>query len=156
MSTTVVASVLDPAGFAVSAIRTTSPPMLLGRKLLKKVATKNDEARNAYDSRTCCARSRTSHRHVLASTIAKYNSSAAPSHATDACRATLQRRAMSTRENSSASNPMLIVAFAAVMMMDRARRGRAGLSKVPGVFMQEGLASLARMLQLPVSRCASS
>jgi len=37
--TTVVASVFDPAAFAVSVMRTTSPPMLLGRKLLKKVAT---------------------------------------------------------------------------------------------------------------------
>ena len=43
MSTTVVASVFDPAAGAVSAIRITSPPMLLGRKLLKKVATRNEK-----------------------------------------------------------------------------------------------------------------
>ena len=42
ISTTVVARVFDPAAFAVSVTRTTSPPILLGRKLLKKVATRND------------------------------------------------------------------------------------------------------------------
>ena len=41
-STTDAASVRERAGLAVSAIRTTSPPMLLGRKLLKNVATRND------------------------------------------------------------------------------------------------------------------
>ena len=45
ISTTVVASVLDPAAGAVSVMRITSPPMLLGRKLLKNVATRNDEVR---------------------------------------------------------------------------------------------------------------
>src|SRR5207244_8837535 len=44
-STTVVASVLDRAGFAVSRIRMTSPPILLGRKLLKKSATTNEIGR---------------------------------------------------------------------------------------------------------------
>ena len=39
---TVVASVFDPAAGAVSAIRTTSPPMLLGRKLLKNMLTQID------------------------------------------------------------------------------------------------------------------
>ena len=43
ISTTVVAIVFEPAAGAVSATRMTSPPMLLGRKLLKKVATRNDE-----------------------------------------------------------------------------------------------------------------
>ena len=71
MSTTVVASVLEPAAFAVSAIRITSPPMLLGRKLLKNVATRNDLVRYANVSRTCCARSSTPHRTALASTIAR-------------------------------------------------------------------------------------
>ncbi len=42
ISTTVVASVFEPAKGAVSATRTTSPPILLGRKLLKKVATRKD------------------------------------------------------------------------------------------------------------------
>jgi hypothetical protein len=37
MRTTVVASVFEPAADAVSRMRTTSPPILLGRKLLKKV-----------------------------------------------------------------------------------------------------------------------
>ena len=45
ISTTVVASVFEPAARAVSAMRMTSPPMLLGRKLLKKVATRNDAVR---------------------------------------------------------------------------------------------------------------
>ena len=43
ISTIVVARVFDPAAGAVSAMRTTSPPILLGRKLLKKVATRNEE-----------------------------------------------------------------------------------------------------------------
>ena len=33
---------LRPGGFAVSLMRTTSPPMLLGRRLLKKSATRNE------------------------------------------------------------------------------------------------------------------
>jgi hypothetical protein len=41
-STTVVASVREPAALTVSAIRITSPPMLLGRKLLKNNATGYD------------------------------------------------------------------------------------------------------------------
>ena len=47
ISTTVVASVFEPAAGAVSAMRMTSPPMLLGRKLLKNVATRNDDVRLA-------------------------------------------------------------------------------------------------------------
>jgi hypothetical protein len=45
ISTTVVASVFEPAALAVSVMRTTSPPMLLGRKLLKNVATRKDWVR---------------------------------------------------------------------------------------------------------------
>ena len=45
LATTVVASVFDPAALAVSVMRTTSPPMLLGRKLVKKVATRKDWVR---------------------------------------------------------------------------------------------------------------
>ena len=37
-----MASVFEPAGRAVSRMRITSPPMLLGRKLLKKIATRNE------------------------------------------------------------------------------------------------------------------
>ena len=40
--TTVAASVTERRGSAVSRMRNTSPPMLLGRKLLKKFATRND------------------------------------------------------------------------------------------------------------------
>jgi hypothetical protein len=43
--TTVVASVLEPAIRAVSAMRMKSPPMLLGRKLFRNVATSYDEVR---------------------------------------------------------------------------------------------------------------
>jgi hypothetical protein len=71
ISTTVVASVFDPAAFAVSVMRTTSPPMLLGRKLLKKVATRNDCVRKENGSRTCCARRRTPQRTALARTITR-------------------------------------------------------------------------------------
>ena len=68
---TVVASVFDRAGRAVSLIRTTSPPMLLGRKLLKKIATRYDES--SLDRGTCTpwASSSTRQRQVLASTCTK-------------------------------------------------------------------------------------
>ena len=49
--TMVVASVLDPAIEAVSAMRMTSPPILLGRKLLKKVATRKEACRRLTDVR---------------------------------------------------------------------------------------------------------
>jgi hypothetical protein len=71
ISTTVVASVFDPAAFAVSAMRTTSPPMLLGRKLLKKVATRNERVSVANDSATRCAWSSSPQRHALASTMTR-------------------------------------------------------------------------------------
>ena len=48
----VAASVFDPAAAAVSVTRTTSPPILLGRKLLKNVATRKDEVSDRKGSRT--------------------------------------------------------------------------------------------------------
>jgi hypothetical protein len=66
MSTTVAASVLDPAAGAVSVTRITSPPMLLGRKLLKNVATKKDDVNFEKPRCTCCARSSTPQRQALA------------------------------------------------------------------------------------------
>src|SRR4051812_27649668 len=52
---TVVASVFDFAARAVSRMRTTSPPILLGRKLLKKPATRNDPSKVRPDRCTRCA-----------------------------------------------------------------------------------------------------
>jgi hypothetical protein len=63
--TTVVASVLEPAAGAVSAMRMTSPPMLLGRKLLKNVATRNDEVNRLNEKRMCWALRSRPHRHAL-------------------------------------------------------------------------------------------
>ncbi len=71
MSTTVVASVFDPAAGAVSAIRMTSPPMLLGRKLLKNVATRNDETSLPNGRLRCWASSSSPHRHALMRIIAR-------------------------------------------------------------------------------------
>jgi hypothetical protein len=83
-STIDAASVRERAGFAVSAIRTTSPPMLLGRKLLKNVATRNDSVSARARRCTPCASSSSPHRHALATTIRKYSASAAPSHGIEA------------------------------------------------------------------------
>ena len=55
---TVIASVLDPAAGAVSLIRTTSPPMLLGRKLLKNMLTQIDSVSRRARLR-CAARAQT-------------------------------------------------------------------------------------------------
>ena len=85
--TTDAASVRERAGFAVSAIRTTSPPMLLGRKLLKKVATRNDSVSARTRMCTPCASSSSPQRQALASTIRKYSASAAASQGSDADRA---------------------------------------------------------------------
>ena len=57
ISTTVVASVFEPACAAVSRIRMTSPPMLLGRKLLKNVATRYELSSQPIGTRTCWASS---------------------------------------------------------------------------------------------------
>src|SRR5712691_442349 len=91
------------------------------------------------------------HRTALARTIVRYSASAAASHAGDAWRATLQSRPRSTRENSSASRPMLTVALIALSASDRARAGRGESSVVviniySGGTRQDNM----RMLQLPV------
>jgi hypothetical protein len=65
----VAAIVFDPMAAAVSVTRTTSPPMLLGRKLLKNVATRKEDVSDLKGSRTSWAASRTRHRQVLAATI---------------------------------------------------------------------------------------
>jgi hypothetical protein len=69
INTTVVASVRDPAAGAVSAMRITSPPMLLGRKLLKNVATRNDELKRENGKCTPCASSSSPQRHALTAII---------------------------------------------------------------------------------------
>ena len=61
---TVVASVFDPAAGAVSAMRTTSPPMLLGRKLLKNMLTQIDSVSVRRSTSMCCARNKRFHRHT--------------------------------------------------------------------------------------------
>src|SRR5581483_3857307 len=66
---TVVATVFDLVYFAVSAMRKKSPPMLLGRKLLKNSATRYDPISVVAGTRTSCASSRTCHRHRLAATL---------------------------------------------------------------------------------------
>ena len=56
MKTTAVARVREAISGAVSAIRMTSPPMLLGRKLLKKVATRNELTRCPIEQSTLLRR----------------------------------------------------------------------------------------------------
>ena len=86
MSTTVAASVFERAGLAVSAMRTTSPPMLLGRKLLKNVATRKDPVSVRAGTLTPCASRSRPQRQALARIIRKYSASAAASQAMDAVR----------------------------------------------------------------------
>ena len=113
ISTTVVASVFDPAAGAVSAMRMTSPPILLGRKLLKKVATRNEDVSLPNVKSSPCAFSSSPQRQVLIRTTARYRASAATSHGADAWRATLHRRARSTRENSNHRRATLTAALRA-------------------------------------------
>ncbi len=95
----------------MSAMRMTSPPMLLGRKLLKKVATRNDPVSVRAGTGTPCAPSSSPHRHALASTISRYSPSADASHASDAVRTYAQSRGASLREISRTSRPTLTTAF---------------------------------------------
>ena len=60
---------LGPAGRAVSRMRITSPPMLLGRKLLKNSATSSDPSSERLRTWTPCASSSSCQRQVLASTL---------------------------------------------------------------------------------------
>ena len=57
-------AVCEPAAFAASRTRTTSPPTLLGRKLLKKVATMYDWQSLEKGVVAPSASSRTFHRTV--------------------------------------------------------------------------------------------
>src|SRR5262245_1986028 len=107
-STTVAAIVFEPMAAAVSVTRTTSPPILLGRKLLKNVATRKEEVSDLKGSRTFWAARRIRHRQVAVATINPYSASAASSQDDDAWRAAAQRRPTSSREKSSARRPRLI------------------------------------------------
>src|SRR5437762_4555415 len=118
-STTVVASVFDCVATAVSRIRMTSPPILLGRKLLKKVATRYDPSSVLPGTFTSCACSNKRQREVLASMFTKYTPSAAMSHGTDALRALAQGRAVSIFEKRNASSAALTTIFAVIMSTRR-------------------------------------
>src|SRR5688500_8815852 len=122
----VVATVLEPAKGAVSATRTTSPPMLLGRKLLKKVATRNDDVSVRKGRRMLWAPSRIPQRHALASTITPYSASASSSHAGEACRAAAHSRPISTFVKSTASSTALT---ASLTHGTRTARVRAALEE---------------------------
>ena len=71
MTTIAVARPIEPAGSVVSRIRITSPPMLLGRKLLKNVATRNDVTSVQPETEIRCAASSRFHRHALAKIITR-------------------------------------------------------------------------------------
>ena len=68
ISTIVVASVFEPAGPAVSRIRTTSPPMLLGRKLFAKVATRYETSSALRETGMACAWHRRPQRQLATTT----------------------------------------------------------------------------------------
>src|SRR5262245_58553253 len=127
MRTMVVASVFEPAGFAVSLIRITSPPTLLGRKLLKNCATRNDPSNRRAGTATCCALRRIHHRHVDTRTLTRKMAIAISSHDTDAPRAICQRRPASIREKSSASSATLTASFAASRRWRRTEEGDSGV-----------------------------
>jgi hypothetical protein len=121
----VVANVFEPAAGAVSAIRMTSPPMLLGRKLLKKLATRNDEVRRRKANGMSWASSSRPQRQALRRIMPRYRASAATSQGTDAVRATVHSRATSTLENRKARRAMLTPALTSGTTIARARDGRA-------------------------------
>jgi len=76
-----VATVRDPVSPAVSAIRTKSPPMLLGRKLLKKLATTQVTVRCHVETCTRCVTSSRRQRQPLTSNRTPCTSRASRIHA---------------------------------------------------------------------------
>src|SRR4051812_6961725 len=124
--TTDAASVRERAGFAVSAMRTTSPPMLLGRKLLKNVATRNDSVNARARRWTPCASRSSPQRQALATTMRKYSPSATASHGTDADRAYVHNRGTSLRATSSHNSAALTRIFASRMSRRRVGDGETG------------------------------
>src|SRR5262245_18793953 len=118
-STTVVASVFDWLATAVSRMRMTSPPTLLGRKLLKNVATRYEPRSVRFFSRTSCALSSNLHRQVLAIRFRAWTTSAARSHGSDAFRALAHKRVVWIFENKKARTAALTAIFAATTTMRR-------------------------------------
>src|SRR5436190_9580439 len=110
----VVASVLDRVATAVSRMRMTSPPTLLGRKLLKNVATRYEPSRVRFLSFTPCACSSNCHRHVPAIKFNACTPRAATSHGSDARRALLHSRLASILEKRKTSSATLTAIFAAI------------------------------------------
>src|SRR3954468_12827503 len=83
-STTVVAKVREPATEAVSATLTKSRPILLGRKLLKKLATRKEDVSHRNRKSRCCALSSLPQRHVLVMMIPRYKPDATNKEAGEA------------------------------------------------------------------------
>jgi len=75
------APVVSTTSIAGGATRTTSPPMLLGRKLLKKLATRQDTVSCHVEAWTSWVTSSRRHRHPLTMSRAVCTSSASPTHA---------------------------------------------------------------------------
>src|SRR5262245_29306430 len=129
-STTVVASVFDCVAAAVSRMRITSPPTLLGRKLLKNVATRYEPSSVRFFSFTSCACSSNCHRHVLAIRFTTCTPSAATSQGSEALRALVHRRVVSTFEKRNTSNATLTAIFAAITSARRPLDGDADDGKM--------------------------
>ena len=114
-----VARVFDPAGFEVSAMRTTSPPMLLGRKLLKKDAIQNDSESVRAGTSTCCARSSRFHRQTLTAIITMWAPRAAIAQPGCTRRSIVHRDARLVSRSTKAIRPTL---RASLRRMPRTRR----------------------------------
>ncbi len=124
-----VARVFDPAGFEVSAMRTTSPPMLLGRKLLKKEAIQNDSESVRAGTSTCCARSSRFHRQTLTAIITMCAHKAAMAQPGCTRRSIVHRDARLVSRSTKAIRPTL---RDSLRRMKRRRR-RSGEERSEGV-----------------------
>ena len=125
ISTTVVASVL-PAARAVSAMRMTSPPMLLGRKLLKNVATRNEpRQRLEREAQVLGAKQQAPAPGARQRPSPGRAPSAAKKPGAEALRATAHSRATSTREKSSHSSARLTT------VLSEWERGRGARRPMP-------------------------
>src|SRR5262249_22101940 len=113
-STTVVARVFDRVAGAVSRMRITSPPTLLGRKLLKKVATRYESSSVRIFTLTFCASRSSRQRQVPTIKFTACTRSAAISHGTEALRALAHKRAVSIFEKRNARSATLTAIFAAI------------------------------------------
>ena len=106
----------------------TSPPMLLGRKLLKNVATRNDPV-SALNGEAQILRAE---QQAPAPGAGQHHDEVEPERAeqpaADAVRATAHSRATSTREKRTHSSTRLTTA----LRTGTRRRARAGLGKLAG------------------------